>query len=486
MKQKSFAIITNSVVIIVGRGIEIVTVLIGAILVARFLGVEGYGNFVFIQAVGMAVMPFIGWGAFKILIRDISVDTDKTGSLVSTMFLLNLMAVTILLVGTWVFFLFRPSSDPTLQTCIYLVFISQTFMVMQKNIFAVFIATERVFYFSLLQVGQRITMLSMYLVVIVLHLELAGLFWAMIVSNVLILGIAWIVLQRIFPVSIPNLRLKIIRYLVKESYVLMLSDLIYQVHTYVNVFFLKFLSTIDQITFLQIPQRIMTPLQIIPNSVLLTVFPMFSQLGSYSGGHRKLAKGYQDAVRYLIVFCLPICAIISIYAERIITILFGKEFNGAVLPLQLIIWSLCIFTIVNIIEDILIALKRQRIVTLIKILCLITNVITALILIPKYGAVGAIIAIILGTVVQFVILNIIITQMLEGTEIFLVLLKPLISCGFMIGTIYILQFSIHVVFLIPLSLCIYLGLLWMSGCLSIRELYLIKELLQTLKKKIKV
>ncbi len=483
MKQKPFTIISNSVIILVSRIIEIVTVLLGAILIARFLGVEGYGTFVFVRTFGMIVMPLIGWGAFKILIREISVDPDNTGALVSNMFFLNIIAIILLLPCSWGFFFFVPPSNPNFPVYIYLVLISQALMVMQKNIFAVFIATERVIYSSLLQIVQRISMVSLYLLAVLLQLGLTGVFGAMVVANTLMLGIGWIVLQRTSSISITGLRLTFIRYLVKESYVILLSDFFQQGHTYMNIFLLKAFSTINQISFFQIPQRIMVLLQIIPRSVLLSMFPMFSQLGSYLKGRTKLASIYQDATKYLLILCLPLCAIISLNAEMIITTLFGKEFSGAVPPLQLGIWSFCIFTIVIIIEDLLIALKRQRVVTLIQFVCLTINLIIALILIPKYGAIGATVAIVIGITIQFVILNIIITRILANTGIFLVLLKPVISCGLMVGAIWIMKFRMNVIFSVPLSLCVYMGFLWVSGCLTRKEFFIVRDIIRNIKGK---
>ena len=485
MKQKSYTIISNSVIIMVARCIEIATLLLGAILIARFLGVEGYGTFVFVRTLGMIVMPLIGWGAFKILIREISVNPADTGALISSMFLLNFIAIFLLLFGTWFVFLFVSPSNPALSSYIYIVFISQALMVMQKNFFAVFIATEKVIYSSLLQIVQRISIVGLYFLVMVLNWGLTGVFGSMVVVNVVMFGVGWIVLRRVSSISITGFRLTFIPYLVKESYVLLLGDLFQQGHAYMNIFLLKAISTINQISFFQIPQRIMVPLQIIPRSVLLAVFPMLSQLGGHSEGRSKLKNIYQDATKYLLILSFPLCAIISLYADMIITILFGIEFRGAVLPLQLGIWSFCMLTIIILIEDLLIALKRQRVVTLVQFVCLIINLIIALNLIPKYGAIGATIAIALGIVFQFAILNTIINSSLTGAGIFRVLLKPLINCGFMVGTIYFLQFKVHFIFLVPLSLCVYLGGLRVSGCLSKQDIDFIKHLPQNLKSKIK-
>ena len=217
MKEKATSITKNALIIAVGKGMELVIILISAALLARFLGVRGYGEFAFIRAIGMMVMPIIGLSAFTILIREISVDPGQTGLLVTSSFLLSLLSFTVLMLGTWVFFILVPSSNPVLPACLYLVLVAHTLMVMQRHIFAVFIAAERVIYSTILQLGRQITLVSLYLIVIVLHLELIDLFWALVVANVLILGAAWIVLLRNFSVSIPIWHLKLIPYLAKES-----------------------------------------------------------------------------------------------------------------------------------------------------------------------------------------------------------------------------------------------------------------------------
>ncbi len=490
MRKKPLSILLNSVVIVLGRCIEVITVIAGAILVARFLGVKGYGLFALIRTIGMSAMPFIGWGAFKILIRDISIEPDKTGAVLLSACLLNLFFAGLLSMGAWIFFIFVPMSDPAIPICVYFILISQTFAIMQKNFFAASIAFEKVILFSILQICQRVALLIMYAMVLKFGLDLPFLFMGMAFINFLsLLTAAWFVLLRAV-VPTPQLRIDYVQYyvqyLVKESCVIMVSDLIHQSHAHINVFILKYLSTLDQITFFQLPQRILIPLQIIPRSVMLTIFPMFSQLGSNLESYNNLKANFKDIVNYLLIICLPFCAVLTIYAEKVITIFFGKEFSGATLPLQLCIWTFCTFIIVIIIEDLLIALKKQKFMTLSHVICLVINVISAFFLVPKYGAVGATEALMFGVFVQFIVLSIIMAHLFQIQGVFVVLVKQAMCCCFVVGVAFLMSSEIHDLILIPLSICIYIGGLWLLGSISRKELNLLSVFFMDVKTKIEL
>jgi len=72
--------------------------------------------------------------------------------------------------------------------------------------------------------------------------------------------------------------IKTILSLFKESWSLSASNLLTQGYMYINVFLLKAFSTPSQISFFQIPQRIIEPLKMLPRSVMMAVAPTFSIL----------------------------------------------------------------------------------------------------------------------------------------------------------------------------------------------------------------
>jgi O-antigen/teichoic acid export membrane protein len=260
------------------------------------------------------------------------------------------------------------------------------------------VATERVIYRTLLDSAMRLLTVIMFGLVIVADLKMKGLFQAaalvycsgFIMSCVLINRKGFLMEWKIDKASI--------LYLIKESHMLMISQFIVQGYTQVNIIVLKMFSMVEQISFYQIPQRIIEPFRLLPRSLMMAYLPSLSILGNDKNNRIALVKVYTSLLKNITTCGLLICICAVMFAKTIVFLFFGKEFMGAVIPLQISIWAIIPFSINTVQMSLLTASRNQNILYVGNGCCLIVSAIMGIILIPRYGAIGASMAIIISSI----------------------------------------------------------------------------------------
>jgi len=108
---------------------------------------------------------------------------------------------------------------------------------------------------------------------------------------------------------------------------------------------------------------------------------------------------YKDSVRILTTFTAPITLFMILFAKEILLI-FGKEFEQGATTFALI----CIGVMINIasgpIGKLLIAYNKQRVITISTLIAFIFSTTFSLILIPRFGLIGAGVSYIIGETLQ--------------------------------------------------------------------------------------
>ena len=484
MKDKSSVVAKNSLIISIGRISEFLFGMIALILVARYLGAKDFGVYAFIRGIGIVVTPIIACGTFMVLIREISVDKEKTSVFLSSAFILHIfLYIFVLLITTACIFLFIDIQSDT-AICIYLVLTSQALFVMQRSVSSVFLAFEKPIYDSIVTIFTRIISVLFIIIVIFSDLEMIGLFSALTIVYFIGFSVAWILLSRKFYAPKAILNIQTISLLLKESWPLSISNLIIQGYMYINVFMLQVFSGPVQISFYQIPQRTIEPFKILPRSIMTAFLPTFSILGRSKNMSRDLLVTYQRILKYLMVCFFPLCIFLTIYASPIVLLLFGKEFSGAVIPLQISIWTLIVFSLNILQENTLTALMKQKVLIVSNSCCLLVVFLLGLYLISHYAAVGASIAIACGSLCMFALNYIFIFKYLGQVNLHSISIRPIFfSSAVMWILATTLSGYINFILLIPFALALYISMIIYLKTFSTQEIDLFKGIIQKMRYK---
>lgn len=140
----------------------------------------------------------------------------------------------------------------------------------------------------------------------------------------------------------------------------------------------------------------------IPLSFSASVYPFFSRL-SVSDPQR-FVQTVARALRYITVLALPIGGMGIVLSRAIIMLIYGPAYEPAVLPLRILVWWSVFACFSSLLSYYFIAINRSVTTTVQSAISLGVNVIANFILIPRFGAVGAALAIVTAELTGFVFL----------------------------------------------------------------------------------
>ena len=114
------------------------------------------------------------------------------------------------------------------------------------------------------------------------------------------------------------------------------------------------------------------------------------------GDRRRSAVLIEKVLKLLLIVILPFVAIVAVAADQIITLLYGPGYEAAVPVLQVIIWSQVFFVADAVLNQAMVASDNERPMVRRTVLALGATVVLTLMLVPRFGVVGAAWAVVLS------------------------------------------------------------------------------------------
>lgn len=178
-----------------------------------------------------------------------------------------------------------------------------------------------------------------------------------------------------------------VREIFNYSVPLFLISIGFAVATEIDTIMIGWLNTDIEVGLYAIPKQIVTKLPHISYAIAMGTMPVFAKMNR--DNHAELKALFRKLVGYNALFFVAVAIAIIVTAPFIIPLLFGIEYSGSILPLQILTGYLLVFTLSVFFNQFLDyqGYARKRAINL--VLSLLVNFILNLFLIPKYGAVGA-------------------------------------------------------------------------------------------------
>lgn len=214
--------------------------------------------------------------------------------------------------------------------------------------------------------------------------------------------------------------------------------------------------------------------------IMYLFLPVITEL--YSKNQIKdIENIYKRISKYIMLIDIPIFMTLFVLSKETITLFFGHEYINAAIPLVILSIGYLLYSLSDISVNILSVLKKTKTIFAISSLFALSNIILNLILIPKFGIVGASI----GTSISFIIggLSIILVSyfysrlhpfMFDYKKIFISLILTLIV-SILIKNLLQLSPIANVLILIPLIWVLYGVLIIIFKVFTKEEIDKIKE-----------
>ncbi len=166
-----------------------------------------------------------------------------------------------------------------------------------------------------------------------------------------------------------------------------------------EVFFLQRFSTTGQIAFYMIAFAASAKLIAVAQSFADTMLPIASRSfgnSSFTG----LAPMFRDANRLMLIVLVPLSCAGALLARPLVTLIYGTQFESAVIPLQVLLTGVPIASLASVGWAVIAAMKRESFLAKGMTAGAVLSIVADYSLIRRYGAIGAACA---TTIAQIVI-----------------------------------------------------------------------------------
>jgi O-antigen/teichoic acid export membrane protein len=253
---------------------------------------------------------------------------------------------------------------------------------------ALFYARERMEYPAAVALVTNVLKVALGVPALALGLGIVGLGAVALLVNLITLAILLLLFRDL--IGWPRLAFARVASaaLARESYPFMLNDLLASLFFRIDGLLLRPLAGNAALGWYSAAYRVPDGLSIIPMNFTLALFPLLARQGS--ADRAALARTYRRALKILLCFALPASVGITLLAEPLVTLIAGPAYvPQSVWALQVLVWFLPFSYVNGVTQYVLIAADRQRFLTVAFLIATVFNVAANLLLIPRYGYLGA-------------------------------------------------------------------------------------------------
>ncbi len=360
--------------------------LVVSIVLARSLGVEQYGIFVFGFAFPSWFILFVSLGLDSVYTIEVAADKGKAGHYLTTVALLRLPLVALAVLSMWVF-TYLVLSDPFSRTITLLLGIAGILQTYAGTFTSVFRAFERIEFDALVLVAERLVTTAAVILLLVLGHGLFEISFVYIAGGILILVLSMVLVRRRFVWFSRAVDLRgsstILKLAAPFALMAIVATITHSAGPVLLTILLDPIATGQYNAALNIYFALISFLSIY-HYVLL---PTMSRIGHETP--EKLSRVLQQTQKLAFIFGLAVALGGWIYAEEIMTLFYGEAFRESARSFEVLIFIVAMSTAVLGSGTALAATGRQTLNLLIGTAAAATVVSLNFVLIPTYGHVGA-------------------------------------------------------------------------------------------------
>ncbi len=473
----SRTIAKNAVLMMVASAGQKVISFVYFTIIARSIGVEGTGKYFFALSFTTVFVVFVDLGFTNVLVREAAKAKEKIQEyfsiILGTKLILGLLTY-IAAIAT-ITLLDYPLETRSL---VYLSAITMLFDSLHLTFYGVLRAIGELRYEAKSVMASQFMTLLLGSIFLYLRLPLIYLILAFTIPSVLNAVYAGSVLHFKHGISlIPVYNKKVFFHLAGIAVPFAIAAILARCYSYVDSLILSRLAGDAAVGLYSIPYKLTYAFQFIPLALVAALYPRFSEY--FEHNKEKLAFLYQEGIKYLFLCVCPIAVGISVLAKDIILQVYSADYLPTVLPLLILMAGL-IFSFISFpIGAFLNACNRQKTQTSIVAFVLAVNVVLNLLLIPRYGIVGAASAALVGNIL-LTLLGYYISQRVTAIAhgyLSKMIAQIGVSTIVMGIGVYYMKFFAHFTIAIVFCAVVYIAMLFLTKTITRSEISDIKALL---------
>ena len=440
------------------------------LMLSRYLGVEGLGRytlaFSFLYLFN-AIAP-LGLGA--IITRDGARDKTSLNAMLGNAMTLGTIASLVLMLAMAAV-AYLSDYDEGTRTAILILSLALlpcTIGVFQDS---AFIALERMDYLALGTMIEYAIKVGIGMLLLLLGFGLNAVLLLAVVGRLVGCVISSVLLKRLELKTRWAYDPDTVQRLMKLAPTFLLIGIFATLYWRIDIFMLSKLQPVEQVGYYGAAWRILELAMVLPQSLCLALYPQIS--ASALSNLPQLQKIGRGAMRYLLAISLPAALGVTLLAEPILHLLYGEAFRTAAYTLSVLVLTLIPYGIVRYHAYVLVGANHQRIDLAINVVMSILNILLNLVLIPRYGHLGAAIATFVSICAYGILQYGYLLRRLPGWAA-PITIPASVVLGCIAMTFWVWFFrEWHLIFVIPVAMSIYGTCLLTGGFFSQSELKLL-------------
>lgn len=328
--------------------------LVTILKITRLFSPAEYGLFTFIMAQGMLLLAIGDLGIRDIIIRSIARDKSRTNDLVVNGVILRTGAVILLII---IYIAYNKLFGSLSKLEIVLLFLFTLVSSMASLFENIFLGYEKMLPISLLNLTYSIAWF--FSVLVIGNITVIFLFGIFLTLNSLKVAGQYFILhnQNYLVGPVKNFWAST-KALLKESWpYFSLVCVMLPVNHFSNNF-LDLNSSLDEIGYYNLSQKLLGPVSMVIGFGLSAVFPNLSAL--WAKDQTKFASVISEGLRYFLLSSLVLCALFTLFAREVVLLLFTEDYLPAVEVCQLQVWFIFLMGINSLIGTILGATNNEK------------------------------------------------------------------------------------------------------------------------------
>jgi O-antigen/teichoic acid export membrane protein len=445
-------------------------------LIARQIGADGTGKYFIALAFTTVFVVFVDMGFSNVLVREAAKAKEKMQQYFSTVLSIKvLFGVLTYLAVILAINLLGYSLE--IRHLVYLSAVTMLFDSLHLTIYGILRAIGELKWEAIGILGSQTLTLIMGTFFLYTGRPLIFLILAFTIPSFLNVCYAAIVLRRKYRITLkPEFDRQVFKYLGRIAIPFALAAIFARVYGYVDSILLSKLVGNEAVGWYSIAHKITYAFQFIPLALIAVLYPRFSEY--FERDKKKLAYIFERGLKYLLLIAFPIAVGIGVLAQDIVFYLYTPEYANSVLPLQVLMSSL-VFSFVSFpIGAFLNACNKQVTQTVIVAIVMIVNVALNLVLIPRYGLVGAAVAALVGSIMLSKLGYWVVPKITRISHAFITktILQLILSSSLMGLAVWFVNSQVHFIFAVLTGVAIYPLMLFLTRAVTkenMREAYIL-------------
>ena len=355
------------------------------LIIARSVSLTEFGKYSFVLAFAMFVNNIADSGLPRMLVREISKDPEQLVPLVGAgaSLIWVISGVMCLLVAVIVPFL-HVGTDVKISV------LGMSIATMATFHAAGYSAALRAFEDNELNylgfVLHKILLLGLVFAIVKLHLGLLGFVAAHLASNLLLWNFYHIVVTRFYARVPLRFDVALWKSLLSAALPMGGGTMLRQLALQLDILVLTWMTNLATVGLFSGPYRISMALRIIPQTLSLPLFPLYSRTAHLS--RERFGEAYRSSLKFFALISYPIAAFFLAWSKPILRIALGQKYLPAIPAMQLLGIGIVPFFLSTLFQYLFAALDQQKLFLASTVVGSILRLLLLVALIPLLGFVG--------------------------------------------------------------------------------------------------